>query len=70
MALQDTRDQISLSEAAERLHLTYLATWQMAKKGRFPSLTRRAQGKAVRLFLSVEDVEAVIASREARHVSR
>ena len=70
MALQNTQGQISLSEAAERLHLTYLATWQMAKRGLFPSLTRRAQGKAVRLFLSVEDVEAVRLAREERHVSR
>ena len=70
MVNQNEREQISqisLSTAAARLNIGYMWAWKLARRGLFPSLTKRTQGKTVRLFVDVSDVEALLASREVRH---
>ncbi len=66
--MQELQEQISLAEAARRLNFGYLWAWRLARRGLFPSLTKKAQGRTVRLFVDASEVDALIAKREeVRH---
>ena len=67
MVIEKEREQVTLSEAARRLNLGYLWVWRLARRGLFPSLTKKAQGRTVRLFVDASEVDALIAEREVRH---
>lgn len=59
----ENMQEITLSEAARRLHLTYLTLWKWSKAGKLDGVTKRDG----RLFVPVKTVEALLASREVRH---
>lgn len=64
MVTENMQEQITLSEAAKRLRLTYLTLWKWSKAGKLDGLEKRDG----RLFVPVKTVDALLAEREeVRH---
>ena len=59
----ENMQEITLSEAARRLRLTYLTLWKWSKAGKLDGVTKRDG----HLLVPVKTVEALLASREVRH---